>query len=67
MAKRIVIRCRYSGHYVMTDIEAGSQEAARGGSIFCPYCEAEHVWICGEPAAGDSKQQRRNPHIRQAG
>ena len=68
---RTVIRCRYTGHYIISSHEAGASTDMFSGRIFCPYCSAEHVWTSAETTNGgsDGEQQsaaRRKPLVRQA-
>ena len=68
---RIVIRCRYTGHYIISNHDAGASTDMFNGRIFCPYCSAEHVWSAAEPCAGESDAQqnpaaRRRPVVPQA-
>jgi uncharacterized Zn finger protein (UPF0148 family) len=68
---RIVIRCRYTGHYIISSHDAGASTEMFTGRIFCPYCTAEHVWSSTEAPAGEGDPQRhpaarRRPLVRQA-
>jgi hypothetical protein len=68
---RIVIRCRYTGHYIISSHDAGASTDMFSGRIFCPYCATEHVWSTVEASAteGDAQGQpaaRRRPLVRQA-
>jgi hypothetical protein len=68
---RIVIRCRYTGHFIISNPDAGASTDLFSGRIFCPYCTAEHVWSSTEASAGESDAQRhpaarRRPLVRQA-
>ena len=68
---RIVIRCRYTGHYIISSHDAGAATDMFSGRIYCPYCTAEHVWSSTEASAGESDAQRdaaarRKPVVRQA-
>jgi len=68
---RTVIRCRYTGNYILTNHDAGAATEMFGGRIFCPYCSAEHVWSSNETTDGDSGGERhpaarRKPLVRQA-
>ena len=67
---RIVIRCRYTGHYIIGNHDAGASTNMFSGRVFCPYCIAEHVWSSTEAAAGENDAQRqparRKPLVRQA-
>ena len=68
---RIVIRCRYTGHYIISRHDAGASTELFTGRIFCPYCTAEHVWSSTEAPAGEGDPQRhpaarRRPLVRQA-
>jgi hypothetical protein len=68
---RIVIRCRYTGHYIISSHDAGASPGLPSGRIFCPYCIAEHVWSSTEASAGEGDPlrhpaARRKPLVRQA-
>jgi hypothetical protein len=68
---RTVIRCRYTGYYIIMSHDAGASTDMFNGRIFCPYCTAEHVWSSAEASAGESDAQRhslsrRKPLVRQA-
>lgn len=68
---RIVIRCRYTGHYILSSHEAGASTEMFSGRIYCPYCGTEHVWSSTETSNGGSDGEphpaaRRRPPIRQA-
>lgn len=65
---RIVIRCRYTGHYIIGHHDAGKSTDMFSGRIFCPYCTAEHVWSSAEASAGENDEPpaRRKPLVRQA-
>jgi len=68
---RIAIRCRYTGHFIISNPDAGASTDMFSGRIFCPYCTAEHVWSSTESSASDSSTQRhpaarRRPLVRQA-
>jgi hypothetical protein len=62
---RVVIRCRFTGHFLLTGIEAAVPGEVMGGRMFCPYCAAEHAWDC-----TDARLDLPRPHqpvARQAG
>ena len=40
---RIVIKCKYTGHYVITPIDTDSSPTIVAGCVPCPYCRIEHV------------------------
>jgi hypothetical protein len=63
---RIVIRCQYTGHYVFTGIETRPDAVIVGGSIYCPYCAADHVWTCNEARFDPMSQHHNKPLVRQA-
>lgn len=63
---RIVVRCRYSGHYIFTGIQTQQDSVVAGGRIFCPYCVAEHVWSCNEARFDQPSHSQRKPLVRQA-
>src|SRR5258708_17401379 len=68
---RIVIRCRYTGHYIISSHDAGVSTDMFSGRIFCPYCSAEHVWSSVDTSADESDAQphsaaRRRTLVRQA-
>jgi len=63
---RIVIRCQYTGHYLLTGFDSRTAPAA-GGRIYCPYCAADHVWNSNDPQADDHERERKQkPLVRQA-
>jgi hypothetical protein len=63
MAK-IVVRCQYTGHYIVTGIETRPDAVIVGGRIYCPYCAADHAWTCNE--ARFDRLEARKPLVRQA-
>lgn len=63
---RIVIRCRYTGHYVLTGIEMRPESVIVGGRIYCPYCGTDHVWTCSEARLEEAGDARNKPLVRQA-
>ena len=67
---RTIIRCRYTGHYIISNQNAGGSSEMFSGRIFCPYCTAEHVWSSAETSnngSGDEPHSaRRKTQVRQA-
>jgi hypothetical protein len=68
---RTVIRCRYTGHYIISSHDAGAATDMFSGRIFCPYCSAEHVWNSAETTNSGSDGDRhpaarRKTLVRQA-
>jgi hypothetical protein len=68
---RTVIRCRYTGNYIISSHETGAATDIFSGRIFCPYCDAEHVWTSGETSNSRSDSEphsaaRRRMQVRQA-
>ena len=68
---RTVIRCRYTGHYIISNHNAGATTDMFSGRIFCPYCIAEHVWSSAgtsNSGSGDEPHPsaRRKAQVRQA-
>ena len=68
---RTVIRCRYTGHYIISNHNAGATTDMFSGRIFCPYCIAEHVWSsAGTSNSGSGDEPppsaRRKAQVRQA-
>jgi hypothetical protein len=67
---RTIIRCRYTGHYIIGSHDGGASPSLSSGRIFCPYCAAEHVWNCTEASGSEDDPQRpaarRRPLVRQA-
>jgi hypothetical protein len=68
---RTVIRCRYTGNYIITNHSAGASTEMFSGRIFCPYCNAEHVWSSAETTGSESGDEshpsaRRKALVRQA-
>lgn len=45
---RIVVKCRYSGNYILTGIQTNNALIPVGGRVICPYCSVEHVWVAAE-------------------
>ena len=62
---RTVIRCRYTGHYIISSHDASAAPGLPSGRIFCPYCVAEHVWSAAEVRL-DERERRQKPLVRQA-
>jgi hypothetical protein len=62
----IVIRCQYTGHYILTGIDTGIHPFATTGRIFCPYCDANHVWAGNESEMLRADESRAKPLVRQA-
>lgn len=60
---RIVVRCQYTGHYMLTGFDTKTSGVIAGGRIRCPYCDADHVWTCAEPHPDESD---RKPLVRHA-
>jgi hypothetical protein len=67
---RIVIRCEYSGNYVLSDFDTHTMQSALSRKIFCPYCVAEHTWADQAFSAievrGNEKPGRPKPLVRRA-
>jgi hypothetical protein len=67
---RIVIRCEYSGNYVLSGFDTQTLQSAVSRKIFCPYCDAEHTWADQAWSAvktqSSEKAGRRKPLVRQA-
>jgi len=61
---RVLIRCRFTGHYLFANQDAAAPGEVTGGRIFCPYCATEHAWDCSD--ARLDAGQRRDPATRQA-
>ena len=57
---RTVIRCRYTGHYMIGNQDAGASIEMFSGRIFCPYCSTEHVWSSVETSTNESDAQRHS-------
>ena len=54
----IVLKCRYSGNYVLTGLRTENAPTMVGGRVTCPYCAAEHVWIA---ATDDNDRANHKP------
>jgi hypothetical protein len=63
---RIVLKCRYSGNYVLTGLRTETTAAMVGGRVSCPYCSAEHVWIASDGDAAQAQQKPKKPIVRLA-
>jgi hypothetical protein len=68
---RTMIRCRYTGNYIISSHSAGASTDMFSGRIFCPYCNAEHVWSSVETSGSGSGDEphssaRRKALVRQA-
>ena len=68
---RTMIRCRYTGNYIISNQNAGASTDMFSGRIFCPYCNAEHVWSSHDASnsgSGDEPRPstRRKALVRQA-
>ncbi|MBX9843059.1 MAG: hypothetical protein K2Z80_14760 [Xanthobacteraceae bacterium] len=67
---RIVIRCEYSGNYVLSGFDTQTMQSALSRKIFCPYCVAEHTWADQAFSAievrGNEKPGRPKPQVRRA-
>ena len=63
---RIIIKCRYTGHYVFTGIDTEKAPLIRSGRVSCPYCVAEHVWTADDAHLDESKKNAMKPIVRQA-
>ena len=67
---RIVIRCEYSGNYVLSGFDTQTLQSAVSRKIFCPYCDAEHTWADQAFSAievrGNEKPGRPKPQVRRA-
>lgn len=63
---RIIVRCKYTGHYVFTAIDTERCSAVVGGCVSCPYCGTEHVWTIEEARGDDSQKKPAKLIVRQA-
>ena len=63
---RIVIKCKYSGHYVLTPIDTERWPAVAGGCMACPYCGTEHVWTAEDARTDDIRKKEAKLIVRQA-
>jgi hypothetical protein len=63
---RVIIRCKYTGHYVFTAIDTETAPAVAGGCVACPYCGTEHVWTIEQPRADDARNKEPKLIVRQA-
>jgi hypothetical protein len=63
---RIVLKCRYSGNYVLTGLRTENTPLMVGGRVTCPYCSAEHVWIANETENGQENRKPTKPVVRLA-
>jgi hypothetical protein len=63
---RIIIRCKYTGHYVFTPIDTQRSPAIVGGCVSCPYCGTEHVWTIEDARIDDWQKTATKLIVRQA-
>jgi hypothetical protein len=63
---RIIVRCKYTGHYVFTAIDTETSPAIVGGCTACPYCGADHVWTVEEARLDDWHKKPARLLVRQA-
>jgi hypothetical protein len=63
---RIIVRCKYTGHYVLTPMDTERSPAIVGGWVLCPYCRTEHVWAVEEVRIDDLKKKASRLIVRQA-
>ena len=63
---RIIIRCKYTGHYVFTPIDTEMSPTITDGFVSCPYCGTEHVWTVGEARIDDWQKKPPKLIVRQA-
>ena len=57
---RTVIRCRYTGNYIISSHDSHAPTEMFSGRVFCPYCSADHVWSSAETSANESDAQRQS-------
>ena len=62
----IVVKCRYSGNYILTGIQTDNASIPVGGRVTCPYCSVEHVWIAAETHNSPTAQNPSKPIVRLA-
>ena len=63
---RIVVKCRYSGNYILTGIRTENALVPVGGRVICPYCSVEHVWIAAETERNQTDHKPTKPIVRLA-
>jgi hypothetical protein len=63
---RIIVRCKYTGHYVFTAIDTERSPTIAGGCLSCPYCGTQHVWTAGEAHVDDLQETTTKLIVRQA-
>jgi len=63
---RVIIRCKYTGHYVFTSINTDAAPAIAGGCVSCPYCGTDHVWTIERPQIDDPRKKEPKLIVRQA-
>ncbi len=63
---RIIVRCKYTGHYVFTAIDTESSPAIVGGCMACPYCGTDHVWTIAQARVDDAQRKPTKLIVRQA-
>jgi hypothetical protein len=55
---RIVVRCQYTGHYMLTGFDTRTSGPIAGGRIHCPYCDTDHVWSVAPSHRDDAEHDR---------
>jgi predicted RNA-binding Zn-ribbon protein involved in translation (DUF1610 family) len=63
---RIIVRCKYTGHYVFTAIDTERSPVIAGGCVSCPYCGTEHIWTAQESRVDYSQKKATKLIVRQA-
>ena len=63
---RIIVKCKYTGHYVFTAVDTEDAPAIAGGCMVCPYCGTEHVWTIEPTRIDDSHRDAQKLIVRQA-
>ena len=63
---RVIVKCKYSGHYVFTTIDTQTSPAVVAGCVACPYCGTDHIWTVDQPHVENSQKKASKLIVRQA-
>jgi hypothetical protein len=63
---RVVVKCRYTGNYILTGVQSDATPILVGGRVRCPYCSVDHVWIAAETDNSRTDPKSTKPIVRLA-